>query len=195
MRFSLSTLKKSVPDWQRLAGESGYQHNGQHLGKHTEDVINEVLKNSQYAELPPDYQEIVVLAAFFHDMGKPTGKIGGFVSRLADHEEKSSKIAGLELKKLGYRAATIRQVELLILHDNLMSEYGRSRLHGMKYIGLPPSTIVKHFKYDKLLLTALLILNKADVIAAGRGSGKPGRWGKIRPWVNEYFLKCLKEAK
>lgn len=195
MRFSLSRLKKSVPDWQRLAGESGYQHNSQHLGKHTEDVINEVLKNSQYAKLPPEYQEIVVLAAFFHDMGKPTGKNVEPVPRLINHEEKSSKIAGVELKKLGYRAETIRQVKLLILHDNLMSEYGRSRLHGMKYIGLPPSMLAKHFKYDKLSLTALLILNKADVIAAGRGSGKPGRWAKIRLWVNEYFIKCLKESK
>lgn len=195
MKFKLRELKKLVPDWQRLAGESGYQHNGQHLGKHTEDVINEVLKNGQYTKLPPDYQEIVVLAAFFHDMGKPTGKIGGPVSRLINHEEKSGKIAGLELKKLGIPTEIIRRVKLLIKHDNLMSEYGRNKLHGEKYPGVLPSTVAKHFKYDKWLLTALLILNKADVIAAGRGSGKPGRWGKIRPWVNEYFLKCLKEAK
>lgn len=243
----LGQLKKSVPDWQRLAGESGYQHNGQHLGKHTEDVINEVLKNSRYAKLPPGYQEIVLLAAFFHDMGKPTGKLGETVPRVINHEEKSGRIAGLELKKLEYDAETIRQVRLLIKHDNLMSEYGRKKLHGENYFNLSnqlqnqqiviarssstrlttcglrrgnllkrfprdvlvgdtslgmtldnklmPPAISKRFNYDKFLLTSLLILNKADVIAAGRGSGKPGRWGKIRPWVNEYFLKCLKEAK
>ena len=137
----------------------------------------------------------MVLAAFFHDMGKPTGKIAGPVSRLINHEEKSGKIAGLELKKLGIPAETIRRVRMLIKHDNLMSEYGRSKLHGEKYIGVLPPVAVKHFEYDKWLLTALFILNKADVIAAGRGSGSLGRWGKIRPWVNEYFLKCLKEAK
>lgn len=240
----LSTLKKSVPDWQRLVGESGYQHNGQHLGKHTEDVINEVLKNSQYAKLPPDYQEIVVLAAFFHDMGKPTGKLGETVPRVINHEEKSGRIAGAELKKLGIPAGTIHRVKLLIKHDNLMSEYGRRKLHGEKHFSSPnqlqnshiviarssstrlttcgprrgnllkrfprdvlvggtslgmtnlmPPAISKRFNYDKFLLTSLLILNKADVIAAARASGKPGRWSKIRPWVNEYFLKCIKEAK
>lgn len=195
MKFSLSTLKKSVPDWQRLAGESGYQHNGQHLGKHTEDVINEVLKNSRYAKLPPGYQEIVLLAAFFHDIGKPTGKLGETVPRVINHEEKSAKIAGVELIRLGYQAKIVRQVKLLIQNDNLMSEYGRKKLHGEKYSGVLPSVVARYFKYDKWLLISLLILNQADVIAAARGSGKPGRWSKIRPWVNEYFLKCIKEAK
>jgi UTP:GlnB (protein PII) uridylyltransferase len=195
MRFKLNQLKKIVPDWKRLSGDSGYQHNGQHLGKHTEDVIDEVLKNSKYTKLLPGYREIVILAAFFHDMGKPTGKIDGPVPRLIDHEAKSGKIAQRELKNLGVSSGIIRKVKLLISHDNLMSEYGRTKLHGGKYTGILPSLTAKHFKYDKWLLTALLILNKADVIAAGRGSGKPGRWGKIWPWVDEYFLECLKEAK
>lgn len=195
MRSRLSQLKKSVPDWKRLSGDSGYQHNGQHLGKHTEDVISEVSKIDQYAKLPLDYQEIVILAAFFHDMGKPTGKIDGLVPRLIDHEAKSGKIAQRELKKIGITAEIIRKVKLLISNDNLMSEFGRTKLHGGKYTGVLPSLTAKHFKYDKWLLTALLILNKADVIAAGKGSGKPGRWGKIRPWVIEYFNACMKEAK
>lgn len=195
MKSKLNQLKKKVHDWKRLAGKSGYQHNGQHLGKHTEDVINEVLKNSRYAKLPPGYQEVVVLAAFFHDMGKPTGKRGETVPRVINHEEKSGKIAGMELKKLGIPEQTIRRVKLLIRYDNLMSEYGRKKLHGEKYSGVLPSAVAKNFKKDKLLLMALLILNQADVIAAGRGSGKPGRWGKIRPWVEEYFLKCLKGIK
>ncbi|MBI5356736.1 HD domain-containing protein [Candidatus Collierbacteria bacterium] len=195
MKSKLNQLKKFVLDWKRLSGESGYQHNAQHLGKHTEDVLNEVLKNNQYAKLPPDYREIVVLAAFFHDMGKPTGKLGEVVPRLIDHESKSAEIAQSELKKPGAAAEIISKVKLLILHDNLMSEYGRAKLHGEKYIGELPSVTAQHFKYDKYLLTALLILNKADVIAAGRGSGSLGRWGKIKPWVTEYFKACMKEAK
>lgn len=195
MKFRLQELEKLIPDWQRLAGESGYQHNGQHLGKHTQEVIDNVKADRQFLKLPGEYQEALTLAAFFHDMGKPTGKLGETVPRVINHEEKSVKIAGSELKRLGYPSETIRRVRLLIKHDNLMSEYGRKKLHGEKYSGVLPPAISKRFNYDKFLLTALLILNKADVIAAGRGSGKPGRWGKIRPWVNEYFLKCIKEAK
>ena len=39
----------------------------------------------------------------------------------------------------------------------------------VKYIGVLPPVAVKHFEYDKWLLTALFILNKADVIAVKQG--------------------------
>ena len=72
-------------------------------------------------------------------MGKPTGKSSpDRISRLINHEEKREN-CGIGIKKLGIPAETIRRVRMLIKHDNLMSEYGRSKLHGEKYIGvLPP---------------------------------------------------------
>jgi hypothetical protein len=234
----LNKLQKLVPDWERLSGESGHQHNGQHLGKHTANVIDNVMADRRFSKLPAEYQEVVILAAFFHDMGKPTGRPGEVVPRLISHESKSAMIAVRELKNLDVPSAIIHKVRLLILHDNLMSEYGRTKLHGQEYFSISnrpqnsniviarsprrgnllkrfprevpaggtslgmtfennsaPSVISKRFNQDKHLLTALLILNKADVIAAGKGSGKPGRWGKIRPWVTEYFNACMKEAK
>lgn len=195
MKFSLYQLQEIISDWKRLSGDGGYQHNGQHLGEHTKSVIDGVLADRRYHQLPAEYQEIVSLAAFFHDMGKPTGHRHESVVRLTNHESVSAKIAGSELKKLGYEAETINKVKLLIKHDNLMSEFGRSKLHGRKPDVPLPSIVAKRFNFDKRLLTALLILNKADVVAAGRGSGRPGRWIKINQWVNEYFSNCIKEAK
>lgn len=78
-----------------------------HDVQHTLDVVASVKEIGQAFELSEDEMEILIISAWFHDLGYDKGSIG--------HEARSAKYAGEYLKKYGYPSEKIKTIQECIL--------------------------------------------------------------------------------
>jgi predicted metal-dependent HD superfamily phosphohydrolase len=77
-----------------------------HSLAHTEDVVHAAEQLATLANLPPADEELLLIAAWFHDTG--------FTVNPADHETYSQAIARVKLQELGYSEEKIAIVEAAI---------------------------------------------------------------------------------
>ncbi|PIS09033.1 hypothetical protein COT75_03655 [Candidatus Beckwithbacteria bacterium CG10_big_fil_rev_8_21_14_0_10_34_10] len=162
MAVSQVELSTEVPESLKIFSDEGYQHNGQHLGKHTEKVVTEILQNPEFKNLSLEEQNLALMAGFFHDSGKPTGKRGEVVSRDFDHEVPSASLAAKYLKMWGYSDRSIQIVVKIILNDGVVSDIARGKVREetKKY---SPEQFAKLIGSQRIL-EILRIVNGADVI-------------------------------
>ena len=68
-------LESFVPEWQRMKGEANTQHQTHDftLDVHTAKVVTKTRKTQAFQSLPPHWQRLTTLAAFFHDLSKQGG--------------------------------------------------------------------------------------------------------------------------
>src|SRR5688572_22933846 len=77
-----------------------------HTYKHTTETVNEVRKLCALQQLPDTDTELVLLAAWLHDIG--------YVNTYEGHEENSARLAEAFLKEEGYPEDRISKVVQII---------------------------------------------------------------------------------
>jgi hypothetical protein len=68
-------LEAFVPEWQRMRGQANTQHQTHDftLDVHTAKVVTKTRQTPAFKSLPPHWQRLTTLAAFFHDLSKQGG--------------------------------------------------------------------------------------------------------------------------
>jgi hypothetical protein len=178
-------LTEIIPEWSRFIGEAGFQHNKVLLGEHVKKVIKNIRSMPEFLKLSEKEQKLLIFAAFFHDFGKPTGKVSENVLRNFDHDVLSVEIAKRYLEKFGFSKEDIRVVELLIAHDGVVTDIVRGKVHdGSKK--MTPLELADKLDNNTSIINLLRLLNRADALDVLSGNGF---WGVNfygeREWFHE----------
>lgn len=174
-------LSSIVPEWEKVSGEAGYQHNGVRLGGHIKEAIVKLHTLAKYRQLDLKEQELATLATLFHDIAKPTGTQDEQVARDFDHEIPSAQIAATYMAKWGYPRKDISSVVDAILNDGVVSDIARGKVRDQSKT-LTPEQLRKKLTNPRTT-RILRVLNQADVLAT---VGKSG-FEAIKKAYNEYF--------
>ncbi|QQG41984.1 MAG: hypothetical protein HYV90_01575 [Candidatus Woesebacteria bacterium] len=173
-----------VPEWQRLAGENGYRHNGENLALHTREVVNKTVVLLENTGISERGQNLAIFSAFWHDFGQQTGKQNEPVARDFAHEEKSIEIMRRYGKEWNMADADVEKVEKVIALDGVASDIARGKVRNPER-NLTPADMASILENDLETCLILRAVNQADVIAT---VGEPG-WNAIRQKFEEYFDK------
>lgn len=157
-------LSELVPGWNRLIGPQGYQHNGESLGLHTSNVVSVLRSSEEFAKLSAAERELALIAAFFHDFGKPTGEQGQAVARDREHEVGSMRHAVQFMTRLGYAKRDIDTVATVINFDGVVSDICRGKVQSTAKI-LTPQQLATQLKTSSTC-KILMAVNRADAISA-----------------------------
>ena len=156
-------LKDIVPGWKNLTSEEGYQHNGVLLGNHIKEAVQILKSLPEYEALDKPDRRLAVLATFFHDFGKPTGRQDEKVPRDRSHDVPSADIARQRMTEWGFSEEDIQVVTAAILHDGIVSDITRGK--GGANQDLQPSELASRLGNNARVLRILRALNTADVLA------------------------------
>ncbi|MDO8302737.1 MAG: hypothetical protein Q7T18_05820, partial [Sedimentisphaerales bacterium] len=162
--FNDEKIIAHVPEWSHLISEEGYQHNGVLLGEHIKDAITAVKSLSEYENLSMDEKRLALVATFFHDFGKPTGRASEPVVRDYEHEMPSAQIAAMHMKRWGYADDEIRRVVQTIMYDGVASDIARGKVRDTKK-DMSAEEFARALENDASTLRILRAVNSADVIA------------------------------
>ncbi len=152
-----------VPEFERLFGENGYQHNKVLLGEHIRSAAVSLKESREYASLSADEQILADVAILFHDIGKPTGALSEDVARDFGHEVPSADTAANYMKKWGFSNDQISRVTRVILNDGIASDIARGKVRD-KSKQYTPKQFAEAVK-DMSTLRILEAVNRADVVA------------------------------
>ncbi|MDO9486021.1 MAG: HD domain-containing protein, partial [Actinomycetota bacterium] len=148
-------ISRLIPGWDVI--RAAPQRNALH--KYTVDrhLIECVVQASGLTR-DVDRPDLLLLGALFHDFGK---------ARVGDHSELGATLVVSVMKSMGYGAADIGIVSLLVLHHLMLSEIATRRDLD------DPATIayVAERIPDPQILDLLAALTQADAIATG-----PSMW-------------------
>jgi hypothetical protein len=176
-------LVSLIPEWSKLIGEEGYQHNGALLGGHIKEAISALRRLPEYQLLDSKERDLAILAVLFHDIAKPTGRKSEQVVRDFTHEIPSAQLAASYMQKWGYSRRDIRTVVQAILNDGVVSDIARGKIRDQAK-NLAPEQLRSQLG-DSRTVRILRALNRADVIAT---VGEHA-FDAIAPVYNEYFEK------
>jgi len=176
-------LASLVPEWDKLIGEAGYQHNGVLLGGHLKEAIATLHTLPEYQQLNLKEQDLATVATLFHDIAKPTGTRNEQVVRDFSHEIPSAQLAANYMQKWGYSRGDIRTVVQAILYDGIVSDIARGKVRDESK-NLTSEQLRAQLN-DPSIIRILRALNHADVVATVGESG----YGAIERAYNEYFEK------
>lgn len=131
---------------------------------HTEDAYNHTL--NVLRNLPENASKELILAAFFHDIGKPMTRVydeckGTY--HFYDHEKKSVMIAECIFQKYGWTDRDLEREKVIWLIKNHMRVqliYGESVRHDKKIEKMFFKGIPEDYRND------LLALAKADILGS-----------------------------
>lgn len=180
-------LAKHVPEWEKLVGQEGYQHNGVLLGDHIKDTIKSLNSSSEFSDLSEKEKNIAVLAMLFHDFGKPTGDRYRDIPRDFNHEIPSASIAAIYLKKWGYSNKDISMVVKIIMNDGVVSDIARGKVRDGKK-NFTPQELRSLMGNDISVIRILRAVNRADVIGT---VGEDG-YEMIANRFNDFFEAMIK---
>ena len=162
-------ISRLIPGWDVV--RAAPQRNALH--KYTVDrhLIECVVQASALTR-DVDRPDLLLLGALFHDFGK---------ARVGDHSELGATLVVSVMKSMGYGAADIGTVSLLVLHHLMLSEIATRRDLD------DPATIayVAERIPDPQILDLLAALTQADAVATG-----PSMWTAWRKnLVDELVLR------
>ena len=178
-------LRELIPEWTRLSGPEGYQHDGGLVGAHTEDVVRRLKDTPEWQQLDTHGQALALVSAFFHDFGKPTGNAKQKVERDFEHELKSVLIAGRYLRELGFSLSDIETVCKVINNDGVVTDILRGRERADIEV-LTPVQLAERLG-DKRTLLILKALNRVDAVSVvGQSS-----FDRISAKYDEFFSAAL----
>lgn len=176
-----TTIAQLVPEWTKLTGEEGYQHNGVLLGQHIKDAVAALKYLPEYWSLNEKEKSLALISTLFHDMGKPTGRQGSEVSRDFEHEIPSAQIAANYMQRWGYSDADIQTVIQVIVNDGIVSDIARGKIRG-ETKNLTPQQLRKTLR-NTSTLKILRAVNRADVIGTVGSQG----FSAIEQAYNQFF--------
>ena len=166
-------ISRLIPGWDVV--RAAPQRNALH--KYTVDrhLIECVVQASALTR-DVDRPDLLLLGALFHDFGK---------ARVGDHSELGATLVVSVMKSMGYGAADIGTVSLLVLHHLMLSEIATRRDLD------DPATIayVAERVPDPQILDLLAALTQADAIATG-----PSMWTAWRRNLVEELVRRTHEA-
>lgn len=180
--FDDATISAVVPEWQRLTGEEGYQHNGVLLGDHLKNAVSTLKYLPEYWSLSEIEKGLALVATLFHDIGKPTGRRDAEVPRDFEHEIPSAQIAAEYMRKWGYSEADARTVIQVIINDGIVSDIARGKVRDERK-NLTPQQLRSALNNNPSVLKILRAVNRADVIATVGAEG----FNAIADVYNRYF--------
>lgn len=183
--FEDGAIAQVLPEWVKLVGEEGYQHNGILLGDHIKGAVSTLKSLPEYASLSDKEKSLALTAALFHDIGKPTGQKGTDVPRDYTHEIPSAQMAGEYMTKWGYSKGDIKTVIQVIVNDGIASDIARGGVRDERK-NLSPQQL-KALADSPSALKILRAVNRADVIAT---VGQEG-FDVIASEYNQYFDQAL----
>jgi hypothetical protein len=172
-----------IPEWDKLIGEAGYQHNGALLGSHIKEAITNLRRLPEFQQLDSKERDLATVAALFHDIAKPTGGRLERVVRDFDHEIPSAQLAANYMQKWGYSRNDIRTVAQAILYDGVVSDIARGKVRDQAK-NLSPEQLRSQLN-DSRAVRILRALNHADVVATAGAEA----YSAIEQAYNEYFEK------
>ncbi len=152
-----------IPEWERLSGNEGYQHNLTLLADHLKDAIRAVRSSGEFGGLESKERHLATIASLLHDIGKPTGKMGS-APRDFGHEKPSAEIAEKYMRKWGYREQDIKTVLLVIYNDSIVSDIARNKVRDPKK-NLTPGRLREILGGDDSTIKILRAVNYGDVVA------------------------------
>jgi hypothetical protein len=182
--FNDVELVRVVPEWRRAIGEEGYQHNGVLLGEHIKEAVATVRSSEEFRRLSPDEQRLTLVATFFHDFGKPTGRATEAVGRDFDHELPGAQIAATLMKKWGYADDDVRCVVQTIMYDGVVSDIARGKVRDPKK-KMTPEQLASALDHNTSTVRILRAVNRADVIATVGASGYHAIEGPFNAFFDE----------
>jgi len=163
----LDLISKLVPGWEVV--RSAPQRNALH--KYTVDrhLVECVIQASALTR-KVDRPDLLLLAALFHDFGK---------ARTGDHSEVGAALVGEVLGHMGYSAADIGVVTLVVRHHLLLADTATRRDLD------DPATVayVAERIPDPAILDLLAALTEADAIATGSAMWSTWRQNLIKELV------------
>jgi len=153
-------LRRNLEEWTQIDDEKkGYQHNQVLLRKHTETVLQQIKADENFKKIDERDQNILFLAGFFHDIGKPVGEKGQAL-RDYQHGEKSIMIFKKHIEQFEISPEDADDIIFLIENDETVTNGIRK-----KELHISKEDIIKlcgTLRRAKLLS----IFNKSDAIAA-----------------------------
>lgn len=179
-------LAELIPEWVRMTGPAGFQHNRVLLGQHTEDVVKAVRRIPEWSNLGEREQELALMAALFHDFGKPTGRVSTAVSRDFEHEAGSIMAASEYMTRLGFTGKEIATVTRVIEYDGIVSDIAREKVRDPAK-KLEPHELRGRMETEEAI-RILQAVNRADVIGTVGENG----FKRIEARYNKYFQEMLK---
>ena len=186
---SQEELTQEIAEMGRIFGEEGYQHNGDHLGGHIRTVVSSLIAFPEFTSLDEHSRDLAVIAAFFHDFGKPTGARGQAVERDFDHETPSAAAAASYMKVWGFSDRDIATVVRIINNDGVVSDIVRDKVRdeGKRYTEEQFAELIG----DINTLRILRLINRADIIGTVGIAGYDGISQKYEAFFDqaEKFLQ------
>ncbi len=156
-------LTQLVPQWARVTGGEGYQHNKVLLGDHIRSAIATLKYLPEYWSLSEHDRNLALVATLFHDIAKPTGRKEDQVIRDFDHEMPSAQMAAQYLKTWGYTDDDIQTVVQVIINDGLVSDIARGKVRDQSK-SLTPEQLRQRLP-NPSAVNILRAVNRADVVA------------------------------
>lgn len=184
--FDDTIISAVVPEWQRLIGEEGYQHNGVLLGEHLRNAVSTLKYLPEYWSLSEREKGLALVATLFHDIGKPTGRRDAEVTRDFEHEIPSAQTAAEYMRRWGYSEADARAVIQVIINDGIVSDIARGKVRDERK-NLTPQQLREAIN-NPTALKILRAVNRADVIATVGVDG----FNAIADAYNKYFDEVLR---
>ncbi|MCL4352853.1 HD domain-containing protein, partial [Patescibacteria group bacterium] len=186
--FDDATISAAVPEWRKLTGEEGYQHNGVLLGEHIKNAVSALKYLPEYWSLSDREKGLALVSALFHDIGKPTGRRDEKVPRDFEHEIPSARKAAEYTRKWGYSEADTQTVVQVIINDGIVSDIARDKVRDERK-KLTPQQLKNVLDGNPSVLKILRAVNRADVIATVGAEG----FNAIADAYNRYFDETLNE--
>jgi len=145
-------ISRLIPGWDVV--RAAPQRNALHrytVDRHLVECVVQASLLTRNVDRP----DLLLLGALFHDFGK---------ARVGDHSELGATLVATVMKSMGYGAADIGTVSLLVLHHLLLSEIATRR-------DLDDPATIAHVAEripDPQILDLLAALTQADAIATGQ---------------------------
>lgn len=182
-----SVISEIIPEWPKLLGEEGYQHNGVLLGQHIKDCLAVVKQLPEYMSLSDKEKNLALISALFHDFGKPTARKDQNVPRDFEHEIPSAQSAADYMKKFGYSDSDIRTVVRVIINDGIVSDIARGKVRDPRK-NLTPEQFKEIVGGNLSVIRILKAVNHADVTGTVGVNG----FALIEKAYNQYFEELEK---
>ncbi|PIT87895.1 MAG: hypothetical protein COU31_00545 [Candidatus Magasanikbacteria bacterium CG10_big_fil_rev_8_21_14_0_10_40_10] len=179
-------LSVIVPEWEKINGPNGYQHNKVLLGKHIKDALGFLKSQEEFIGLTDREKNLAAMAMFFHDFEKPTDSYQVKIERDFEHETPSAQTAAQYMGQWGYGPSEIRVVVDAIMNDGIVSDIARDKVRD-KNKQLTPQELKENLGGNESTLQILRLINQADVLATVGQSG----FDRIANKYNEFFNQAL----
>ena len=144
-------LENLVPEWARMKRPENTQHSAHDftLVDHTLKVIAATKRAKAFASLSPQQQQVVTLAAVFHDLQKKVGpeNLRSLILPDRAHPLKPADVAAECMMSFGFSPEAVRQATLLVTHHQMLGTMIMCNPDGM-----PPEEVL--FEAARLIETA-----------------------------------------